>query len=90
MYQMHPRRAVEIKISPNPLGWPMASNLLGSDCIGDSLFPAKHGSVTKPVPGWGLMVLDDEGKPAPHGQLGSIVATLPLPYIPIPSSSSSP
>ena len=54
--------------------WPMASNPLGIE-----RFPAKHGSVTKPVPGWDIRVLDTDGRDVPPGETGAIVAKLPLP-----------
>ena len=55
-------------------GWPMAANPLGIE-----RFPLKHGSVTKPVPGWDIRVLDGDGKDVPAGETGAIVAKLPLP-----------
>jgi propionyl-CoA synthetase len=38
-------------------GWAMAA-----DCAGLGLLPVKDGSPTKPVPGWDLRVLDDDGQ----------------------------
>jgi propionyl-CoA synthetase len=55
-------------------GWPMASNPLGIE-----RFATKHGAVTKPVPGWDIRVLDEEGREVPRGDPGAIVAKLPLP-----------
>ena len=34
-------------------GWPIAAN-----CVGLDLMPVKHGSSTKPVPGYDIKVLD--------------------------------
>ena len=55
-------------------GWPICSN-----CLGIEQLPIKAGSPTRPVPGWQLDVLDDDGKPAPRGTIGALVAKLPLP-----------
>ncbi|MEE9229840.1 MAG: propionyl-CoA synthetase [Acidobacteriota bacterium] len=55
-------------------GWPMAANCLGLDPL-----PVKHGSCAKAVPGFDLRVLDEDGKEAPAGTSGAVVAKLPLP-----------
>jgi propionyl-CoA synthetase len=55
-------------------GWPIAGNPLGIQ-----QFPTRYGSVTKPMPGWNVRVLDDAGSEVPHGETGSIVCKLPLP-----------
>jgi propionyl-CoA synthetase len=55
-------------------GWPICSNPRGL-----GLLPVKHGSPTVPMPGWDILVLDDAGHPVKPGQLGNIVAKLPLP-----------
>ena len=55
-------------------GWPIASN-----CAGLGLLPVKHGSPTKPVPGWRVDVLDNEGREMARGEVGALVARLPLP-----------
>ncbi|MEM6369132.1 MAG: propionyl-CoA synthetase [Myxococcota bacterium] len=55
-------------------GWAVASN-----CLGIERLPVKPGSPTRPVPGWDVRVLDDEGQPASPGTIGNIVARLPLP-----------
>ncbi|KQW27838.1 propionate--CoA ligase [Rhizobium sp. Root274] len=55
-------------------GWAIAANPAGL-----GLLPVKHGSPTKPMPGYALDVLDDAGHPVPPGTLGNIVAKLPLP-----------
>ncbi len=55
-------------------GWPMAANTMGL-----GLMPIKHGSPTRPMPGYTIDVLDDAGQPVPTGTLGNIVVKLPLP-----------
>ena len=55
-------------------GWPVAANTVGL-----GLMPVKHGSPTRPMPGYALDVLDDAGQPVPRGTLGNIVIKLPLP-----------
>ena len=55
-------------------GWPMAAN-----CLGIEPLPVKHGSPTRPVPGFDVRVLDDAGRELPAGETGHIVVKLPLP-----------
>ncbi|HBQ22829.1 MAG TPA: propionyl-CoA synthetase, partial [Alphaproteobacteria bacterium] len=55
-------------------GWPIAAN-----CMGIELLPVKAGSPTRPVPGWDIVVLDEEGREVPAGTIGAICAKLPLP-----------
>jgi propionyl-CoA synthetase len=55
-------------------GWPIAAN-----CVGLGLLPVKHGSPTKPVPGWRVDVLDNEGRELARGEVGALVTRLPLP-----------
>ena len=55
-------------------GWPMAANFAGL-----GLFPTKHGSCGKPVPGYDLRVVDANCEELPRGETGAIVAKLPLP-----------
>ena len=55
-------------------GWP-----IGANCIGLGMLPVKPGSCTKPVPGYDVRVLGDDGRELPAGQIGSIVVKLPLP-----------
>lgn len=55
-------------------GWPVAANTVGL-----GLMPVKHGSPTRPMPGYTIDVLDDSGQPVPRGTLGNIVIKLPLP-----------
>ncbi len=55
-------------------GWSIAAN-----CMGIELLPVKAGSPTRPVPGWDIVVLDEEGQEVPAGTIGAICAKLPLP-----------
>ncbi len=55
-------------------GWAIVAN-----CRGIEELPVKAGSPTKPVPGFDVRVLDNEGKEVAAGQEGNIVIKLPLP-----------
>ena len=55
-------------------GWAMSGNPVGLGA-----FPVKAGSPGKPMPGYDIRVLDDEGHEVPAGTLGNIVCKLPLP-----------
>jgi propionyl-CoA synthetase len=55
-------------------GWPVAAN-----CIGIERMPVVPGSPTKPVPGWDLHVVDESGAERAPGEIGALVAKLPLP-----------
>jgi propionyl-CoA synthetase len=55
-------------------GWPIASN-----CMGLSPLPVKRGSPAKPVPGYDVRVLGDDGDELPAGETGHMVIKLPLP-----------
>ncbi len=55
-------------------GWSIAAN-----CMGLGMLPVKPGSPTRPVPGYDLRVLDAEGREVKRGEIGAIVAKLPLP-----------
>jgi propionyl-CoA synthetase len=65
-------------------GWPIAANLRGVEPL-----PVRPGSVTVPVPGWDVRIVDgtvqgdtvqgDTAPPVPPGQEGEIVIRLPLP-----------
>ena len=55
-------------------GWPIAAN-----CVGLGRVPIKYGSPTRAVPGWDLRVLDETGKERPAGEIGALVARLPMP-----------
>lgn len=47
--------------------------------VGIELLPVKLGSPTVAMPGWDIRILNDEGEDLPAGELGSIVAKLPMP-----------
>jgi propionyl-CoA synthetase len=55
-------------------GWPICSN-----CLGIEELPIKEGSPTRPVVGWDMAVLDDDGNAVAAGKIGALVARLPLP-----------
>ncbi|MGB0382828.1 MAG: propionyl-CoA synthetase [Alphaproteobacteria bacterium] len=55
-------------------GWSIAAN-----CLGIELLPIKPGSPTLPVPGWDLVVLNEEGQECAPGEIGAICGKLPLP-----------
>jgi propionyl-CoA synthetase len=55
-------------------GWPIAAN-----CVGLDLMPVKHGSSTKPVPGYDIKVLDKAGQEVAPGDIGTLAVTLPMP-----------
>ncbi|MBL0173576.1 MAG: propionyl-CoA synthetase [Gemmatimonadaceae bacterium] len=55
-------------------GWPVASN-----CLGLTPFPVKPGSPTKPVPGYVVEILDEDGNRLPANREGAVVIKLPLP-----------
>ena len=55
-------------------GWAIAGN-----CLGLHHFPVKEGSPTKAAPGWNLQVVDENSTPVTTGEIGSLVAKLPLP-----------
>ncbi len=55
-------------------GWPMCANYAGL-----GLLPVKHGSPTKPVPGYDIRVVDETCREVKRGDIGSIVVKLPLP-----------
>jgi len=54
--------------------WPIAAN-----CVGLGMLPVKPGSPTKPVPGYDVRVLSEDGQDMRAGEIGSIVIRLPLP-----------
>ena len=41
--------------------------------------PVVPGSPTKPVPGWDLRIVDEDGTERPRGDIGALVVKLPLP-----------
>ena len=55
-------------------GWPITAN-----CMGIEKFTIKPGSSTKPVPGFDVQILDNDGKPVENGKEGLIAVKLPLP-----------
>ncbi|MEQ8650994.1 MAG: propionyl-CoA synthetase [Kiloniellales bacterium] len=55
-------------------GWCICGNFLGVEEL-----PVKPGSPTKPGPGWDMQVLGVDGKEKAPGEIGSLVARLPLP-----------
>jgi propionyl-CoA synthetase len=55
-------------------GWPVATNPVGL-----GLMPVKHGSPSRPMPGYDVQVVDDTGHPVPAGTLGNVVIKLPMP-----------
>ncbi len=55
-------------------GWPICAN-----CLGLGALPIKQGSAAKPAPGWQLRAVDAAGKPVARGDIGALVAKLPLP-----------
>jgi propionyl-CoA synthetase len=55
-------------------GWAIAANLVGIENL-----PTKPGSATKPVPGFNVQILDNNGKALPPNTQGSIAIKLPLP-----------
>ncbi len=61
-------------------GWAIAAN-----CAGIELLPIKAGSPTKPVPGYNIKVLDENGNELPNGSEGTIAIKLPLPPCCLPT-----
>jgi propionyl-CoA synthetase len=55
-------------------GWPITAN-----CMGIEEFPVKPGSSTKPVPGFNVKILDENGKEVGPNQEGIVAIKLPLP-----------
>jgi propionyl-CoA synthetase len=55
-------------------GWPMVGNLPGIE-----LLPMKPGSATRPVVGFDLAVVDDEGRTVPANTIGNLVVRPPTP-----------
>jgi propionyl-CoA synthetase len=55
-------------------GWPICSN-----CLGLEKLPVKHGSPTKPAPGWDVRVLGADGHEVKRGEIGALALKLPLP-----------
>ena len=55
-------------------GWPIAANMTGIEKL-----PVKHGSATKPIPGFSVEILNDAGEPVEQGTQGNVAIKLPLP-----------
>lgn len=55
-------------------GWAICANLAGIE-----LLPAKAGSATKPVPGYHVQILDENGNVLGANEQGNIAIKLPLP-----------
>src|SRR5690606_35153421 len=55
-------------------GWPMISNMAGVE-----LLPVKFGSAGKPVNGFNVFILDEEGNQLGPNESGYVVFKLPLP-----------
>jgi propionyl-CoA synthetase len=55
-------------------GWPITANSMGIEA-----FPVKPGSSTKPVPGFDVQILDNDGNTAEAGKEGLVAVKLPLP-----------
>lgn len=66
-------------------GWAMSGNPVG---LGQ--FSVKYGSPGKPMPGYSIHVLDDEGHEVEPGTLGNIVCKLPLPPSGFPTLWNAP
>jgi propionyl-CoA synthetase len=55
-------------------GWAIAASPLGLERM-----PTRPGSAGRPVPGWDLRVLGEDGSPVPPGTTGTLAVKLPLP-----------
>ncbi len=55
-------------------GWAIVAN-----CAGIELLPVKAGSPTRPVPGWDVRVLAEDGSEVSSGEIGALVVKLPMP-----------
>ncbi len=55
-------------------GWAINANFGGLGFL-----PVKHGSPTRPSPGYDVQVVDEHAQPVPAGKTGAIVIRLPLP-----------
>jgi propionyl-CoA synthetase len=55
-------------------GWSICAN-----CLGVEELPIKDGSPARPVPGWQLQALDENGNEVKPGDIGALVVKLPLP-----------
>jgi len=55
-------------------GWPISANPAGL-----GLFDICPGSAGRPMPGWDVRIVDDNGSELPMGESGAVVCRLPLP-----------
>lgn len=55
-------------------GWPIVANPMGIE-----VFPVKPGSASKPVPGYDIRILDENGQEVEKGKEGFLSIALPLP-----------
>ena len=55
-------------------GWPMCAN-----CMGIEHLPVRHGSPSRPVPGWDIRVVDATNSEVPPGEIGALVVRTPMP-----------
>jgi propionyl-CoA synthetase len=55
-------------------GWPVAAN-----CLGIEALPVKPGSPTRPVPGYDVRILDEDGRECAPGVDGAVAIKLPMP-----------
>ncbi|MGI9018431.1 MAG: propionyl-CoA synthetase [Euzebya sp.] len=55
-------------------GYPIVANPMGIQHL-----PVKPGSATVAMPGWDIQILDEEANQCEAGQIGNVVAKLPLP-----------
>ena len=55
-------------------GWAISSNFIGLGKL-----PVKHGSASRPSPGYDLQVLDERGEPVKNGEMGKLAVKLPMP-----------
>ena len=55
-------------------GWPMLANMVGVE-----LLPVKPGSASRPVCGYNIKILTENGNEAPDGTEGDVAVKLPLP-----------
>ena len=53
--------------------------MIGGNYAGLGLLPVKHGSVSKPAPGYDVRVVDDGAKEVAAGATGAVVIKLPMP-----------
>ena len=60
-------------------GWPMTGPMVGVDGWDANAQKCPPGAAFRPVPGWGLRILDHNGNEKPAGEMGFLVAKLPAP-----------